>query len=148
MNLKEIQELAKLMEERRLSSLEIVDGDFQLRINRETANMPAAPCDGRPAIQAPVPEQTACGDAVADVNEFTELKSPMVGTVYLSPSPGEKPFVQAGARVQKGQVLCIIEAMKLMNEFTAPQGGKIIDICVADGQLAEYGQCLFKIIDE
>ena len=69
----------------------------------------------------------------------------MVGTVYLSPSPGEKPFVQVGDRVKKGQVLCILEAMKLMNEYTAPQDGKIVDICVTDGQLAEYGQCLFKI---
>ncbi|MBS6164082.1 MAG: acetyl-CoA carboxylase biotin carboxyl carrier protein [Clostridiales bacterium] len=152
MDVKEIQELAKLMEERRLSSLEIVDGEFRLRLNREPANTPVVPCETRPAgagtatASLPVPgAETIDGDAIADFNELTELKSPMVGTVYLSPSPGEKPFVQVGDRVKKGQVLCILEAMKLMNEYTAPQDGKIVDICVTDGQLAEYGQCLFKI---
>ena len=152
MDVKEIQELAKLMEERRLSSLEIVDGEFRLRLNREPANTPVVPCETRPAgagaaaASLPVPvAETIDGDAVADFNELTELKSPMVGTVYLSPTPGEKPFVQVGDRVKKGQVLCILEAMKLMNEYTAPQDGKIVDICVTDGQLAEYGQCLFKI---
>ena len=152
MDVKEIQELAKLMEERRLSSLEIVDGEFRLRLNREPANTPVVPCETRPAgagaatASLPVPvAETIDGDAVADFNELTELKSPMVGTVYLSPSPGEKPFVQVGDRVKKGQVLCILEAMKLMNEYTAPQDGKIVDICVTDGQLSEYGQFLFKI---
>ena len=152
MDVKEIQELAKLMEERRWSSLEIVDGEFRLRLNREPANTPVVSCETRPAgagaatASLPVPvAETIDGDAVADFNELTELKSPMVGTVYLSPSPGEKPFVQVGDRVKKGQVLCILEAMKLMNEYTAPQDGKIVDICVTDGQLAEYGQCLFKI---
>lgn len=153
MDVKEIQELAKLMEERRLSSLEIVDGEFRLRLNREPANTPVSPVKrGRAGAWdgalPPLPvrgAETIDGDAIADFNELTELKSPMVGTVYLSPSPGEKPFVQVGDRVKKGQVLCILEAMKLMNEYTAPQDGKIVDICVTDGQLAEYGQCLFKI---
>lgn len=152
MDLKEIQELAKLMEERRLSSLEIVDGDFQLRLDRESGNTPAVSWEAKPTgvrtepVPTVIPEaEKADGDAAVDFNELTELKSPMVGTVYLSPSPGGKPFVQVGDRVQKGQVLCILEAMKLMNEYTAPQDGKIADICVMDGQLAEYGQCLFKI---
>ena len=74
-----------------------------------------------------------------------ELKSPMVGVVYIAPEPGAEPFVQIGSRVKKGQTLCILEAMKLMNEFTAPEDGEIVDICVTDGQLAEYGQVLFKL---
>ena len=84
------------------------------------------------------------GDVV-NFNHVTELKSPMVGTVYVSPSPGAEPYVKIGDKVKKGQVLCLIEAMKLMNEYTAPQDGEIVDINIHDGDLVEYGQCLFTI---
>ena len=101
-------------------------------------------------VPAPVPvaskvEPEAAEDGVVDFNGVTELKSPMVGTVYVSPTPGSEPYVKVGDKVKKGQVLCIIEAMKLMNEYTAPQDGEIVDVCIRDGELVEYGQCLFKL---
>ena len=72
--------------------------------------------------------------------------SPMVGVFYASPSPSDPPFVTVGSKVKKGDVLCIIEAMKLMNEITAEEDGEIIDICTANGSVVEYGQILFKLL--
>lgn len=73
------------------------------------------------------------------------IKSPMVGTFYKSPSPTEEPFVKVGDRVKKGQVLCIVEAMKLMNEIESEFDGEIVEICIDDGELVDYGKVLFKI---
>ncbi|MDO4356300.1 MAG: acetyl-CoA carboxylase biotin carboxyl carrier protein, partial [Clostridia bacterium] len=82
---------------------------------------------------------------VVDFNQVTPVKSPMVGVFYAAPSPEKPPFVKVGDRVKKGDVLCIIEAMKLMNEITAEQDGEIADVCVANGDVVEFGQILFKI---
>lgn len=149
MDLKEIKFLADLMEERGLTSLEIEDGEQTIKLKRQPAvsepvAVPAVP------VPAPVPvasreETSPTESSVVNFNDVTELKSPMVGTVYVSPTPGSEPYVKAGDKVKKGQVLCIIEAMKLMNEYTAPQDGEIVDVCIHDGELVEYGQCLFKL---
>ena len=82
---------------------------------------------------------------MVDYNDMTEVKSPMVGVFYAAPAPDAKPYVQVGDKVKKGDVLCIIEAMKLMNEIQADADGEIADICVQNGDLVEYGQTLFKI---
>ena len=74
------------------------------------------------------------------------VTSPMVGVFYASPSPTDPPFVTVGSKVKKGDVLCIIEAMKLMNEITAEEDGEIIDICAGNGSVVEYGQILFKML--
>ena len=74
-----------------------------------------------------------------------EIKSPMVGVFYASPSPDAAPFVQVGSKVKKGDVVCIIEAMKLMNELTADMDGEVVDVCVNNGDVVEYGQPLFKL---
>lgn len=150
MDLEAIKFLANLMEEKGLTSLDIHDGDQTISLQRQAAPMPSfdyAP----PAAPVIVPQQEPkqeSGKNVGDVvnfNHVTELKSPMVGTVYVSPSPGADPYVKIGDKVKKGQVLCLIEAMKLMNEYTAPQDGEIVDINIHDGDLVEYGQCLFTI---
>ena len=86
------------------------------------------------------------GSQVVDFNGMKELKSPMVGVVYTAPEPGAEPFVKPGSRGKKGQVLCIIEAMKLMNEYTAPEDGEILDICIQNEELVEFGQVLFKMV--
>ncbi len=91
------------------------------------------------------PQATRPGGSTVDFNHVTEVKSPMVGVFYAAPSPDAEPFVQVGSKVKKGDVLCIIEAMKLMNEITAEQDGEIVDICVQNGDVVEYGQTLFKI---
>lgn len=149
MELNEIKFLADLMEERGLTSLEIEEGERSIRMQRQQTSFEPLPVP-TVTVPAPVPvaskvEPEAAEDGVVDFNGVTELKSPMVGTVYVSPTPGSEPYVKAGDKVKKGQVLCIIEAMKLMNEYTAPQDGEIVDVCIRDGELVEYGQCLFKL---
>ena len=79
-----------------------------------------------------------------DFNRVHEIRSPMVGVFYAAPSPQEEPFVSIGARVKKGDVLCVIEAMKLMNEIVADQDGEVVDVCVSNGQAVEYGTPLFR----
>mgnify|MGYP005787007479 FL=1 len=149
MELNEIKFLADLMEERGLTSLEIEEGERSIRMQRQQTSFEPLPVP-TVTVPAPVPvaskaELEAAEDGVVDFNGVTELKSPMVGTVYVSPTPGSEPYVKVGDKVNKGQVLCIIEAMKLMNEYTAPQDGEIVDVCIHDGELVEYGQCLFKL---
>lgn len=149
MELNEIKFLADLMEERGLTSLEIEEGERSIRMQRQQTSFEPLPVP-TVTVPAPVPvaskaELEAAEDGVVDFNGVTELKSPMVGTVYVSPTPGSEPYVKVGDKVKKGQVLCIIEAMKLMNEYTAPQDGEIVDVCIRDGELVEYGQCLFKL---
>ena len=149
MELNEIKFLADLMEERGLTSLEIEEGERSIRMQRQQTSFEPLPVP-TVTVPAPVPvaskaEPEAAEDGVVDFNGVTELKSPMVGTVYVYPTPGSEPYVKVGDKVNKGQVLCIIEAMKLMNEYTAPQDGEIVDVCIRDGELVEYGQCLFKL---
>ena len=84
-------------------------------------------------------------DVGVDFNNIIEVKSPLVGVFYAAPAPDAEPFVKVGDRVKKGDVLCIVEAMKLMNEITASHDGEVIDICIQNGSVVEYGQTLFKL---
>ncbi len=142
MNIKQIRELAQIVRENDLSALEISENDSHIRIEctRREAAAQAAPA---PAVEAPA---TVVREAAAvDFNRVREIKSPMVGVFYASPSPEAKPFVEVGSKVKKGDVVCIIEAMKLMNELTADVDGEVVDICVNNGDVVEYGQPLFKL---
>jgi acetyl-CoA carboxylase biotin carboxyl carrier protein len=99
------------------------------------------PPESMPAIAAPEP-----APAKASPREpYLEVKSPMVGTYYGAPEPGARPYVTAGARIEKGQVLCIIEAMKIMNEIESEFSGVVKEVCVQDAHPVEYGQALFRI---
>lgn len=141
MDIAKIKELAQLLNDAGLSALELKEGDATLRL--ESAKFTPAQPAPAPVMQAvpaaPVP------DGGVDFNALSEFKSPMVGVFYAAPGPDQAPFVEVGKHVKKGDVLCIIEAMKLMNEITAEQDGEIVDICVSDGDVVEYGQTLFKI---
>ena len=107
---------------------------------------PAAPAAPAPAsAPAPAPAPVPAGDEPLDMSHTTAVRAPMVGVFYAAPSPGAEPFVQVGSKVKKGDTLCVIEAMKVMNEVTAEQDGEIVDICVKDGDLVEYGCCLMKV---
>ena len=107
---------------------------------------PAAPAAPAPAsAPAPAPAPGPAGDEPLDMSHTTAVRAPMVGVFYAAPAPGAEPFVQVGSKVKKGDTLCVIEAMKVMNEVTAEQDGEIVDICVKDGDLVEYGCCLMKI---
>ncbi len=136
MKIEELKELADFMAEEGITVLEIEEDDRKVRLERQnTAALPAVP-------SASAEKKT---EESSDAVEGTPVKSPMVGVFYAAPSPEEKPFVSVGDKVKKGDVLCIIEAMKLMNEIVADEDGEIAKICVSDGQVVEYGQRLFII---
>ena len=135
-----------------MSVLEVTEGDLKIHFERPTADsvpmiLPAVAPAAASAVPAAAPAASAeaPGTQPVDFNNITEVKSPMVGVFYDSPSPDSEPYVKVGSRVKKGDVLCIIEAMKLMNEITAQVDGEIVDVCAQNGQVVEYNQPLFKI---
>lgn len=149
MKMSDIRTLAELVEKHGLTALDYAEGEAHIRIERTpapvAAAVPAVPA--APAVApAPAAEPVKDEDAGADFNAAKMVLSPMVGVFYASPSPSDPPFVTVGSKVKKGDVLCIIEAMKLMNEITAEEDGEIIDICAANGSVVEYGQILFKLL--
>ena len=83
--------------------------------------------------------------AAAPESQGTEVTAPMVGVFYAAPAPGDEPFVRVGSKVKAGETLCIIEAMKVLNEVAAEADGEVLEICVADGDLVEFGSCLMRI---
>ena len=155
MNLEEIRTLAEIMSENGLTAIENTGGERNIRLEKNPracvpaapmpipAVMPAAPVQAAPAAEAPAQESAV--PASGSFSNLTEVKSPMVGVFYDSPSPEADPYVKVGDKVKKGDVLCIIEAMKLLNEITAEQDGEIVDICAHNADVVEYGQTLFKI---
>ena len=150
MKIEEIRELAQIMKENGLGVLELQEDGTSLRLETACATAPvvqavvpaAAPAAPAPAPTAPA---TAQDGTPVDFNNLKEVKSPMVGMFYQAPSPEAAPYVRVGSKVKKGDVLCVIEAMKLLNEITADTYVEIVDVCVENGQLVEYGQVLFKI---
>jgi len=140
-DIKYVKKLLEMFEKSSLSSFELSDGDFRLRLekNGRPVTLPVPHIPDGPAAEDRAQAQTL------DFNNLKEVKSPMVGVFYSASAPGEKPFVERGSKVKKGDVLCIVEAMKLLNEVTSDFDGEIADICVADGQIVEYSQVLFKI---
>lgn len=141
MDLRKIKTLIDLVQESGIAELEIKEGEESVRICRYPANSPLPPGASAAAqLAVPVAQQLV----VAPPTGHT-LKSPMVGTFYRSPSPGASAFVAIGQSVNKGQTLCIIEAMKLLNEIEADVAGVVKAILVENGQPVEYGQPLFTI---
>ncbi len=140
MDIKRIEALMALMKEGGLSHLELREGEDQLILSRAAPTAALAPQAAAPPAALPAEPPPAAEEAE---QEGEALTSPLVGCVYLAPGPGQSPFVRQGDAVKKGQVLCIVEAMKVMNEFLAPRDGVVAKVCVEDGQLAEYGQTLF-----
>lgn len=160
MNQKELKELIDFLIERDISEFELERGDVKVRIKRGTdaqshavtPHVPAfipvpamAPVGQAPAPAAATPSSAAVPEARPTEEALHIVKSPIVGTFYEAPAPGSPPFVKPGDVVQAGQVLCIIEAMKLMNEIEADVGGEVIKRLAANNQPVEYGQPLFAI---
>ena len=157
MNLKEIKELIDFLIEKDVAEFELERGDVKVRIKRGQSAALYAPAPSPMASHfppassvlapgahaAPAPAGTA--PAVVAEEELHLVKSPIVGTYYESPSPGSPPFVTPGDRVTQGQVLCIVEAMKLMNEIEAEFRCKIVKICKENAQAVEFGDPLFVI---
>ncbi|HEY0624041.1 acetyl-CoA carboxylase biotin carboxyl carrier protein, partial [Sphingomonas sp.] len=137
-------ELAELLSANDLNEIEVEDGERKIKVRRDAptayvaapaplAAAPAAPTAGAPAAQAVTPQEDVGGEAV---------KSPMVGTAYMSAEPGSKPFIAVGQSVKAGDTLLIVEAMKVMNPITAPKAGTVKKINVSDGQPVEFDQPL------
>lgn len=150
MDLRKLKKLIDLVEESGIAELEITEGEEKVRIAKFTpamAQYPMAPMMAQPIHlpSAAAPAQSATAIDEAPVSEGHIVKSPMVGTFYRSPSPGAPAFAEIGQSVNEGQTLCIIEAMKLLNEIESDVTGTISRILVENGQPIEYGQPLFII---
>jgi acetyl-CoA carboxylase biotin carboxyl carrier protein len=164
MNLDDIQKLLKMLDDSGLDEMTIEEGDFKITLKRKSdsthsANpaspmfvpqfvpqmlpptLPASP----PAAHAPAPAASAPAEPAPTQKKYKEIRSPMVGTFYRAPSPEANPYVQVGDQITKGKVLCIIEAMKLMNEIESDIDGKIVKIMVENAQPVEYDQVLFLV---
>ncbi|MBD3425986.1 MAG: acetyl-CoA carboxylase biotin carboxyl carrier protein [Candidatus Omnitrophica bacterium] len=150
MNIKKIKELVELMNDNDLTQIEIEQEGTKVKLTKKGEGViektvspvaaPQAPSAAVPAAEGGVAEKTAPPQKTGK-----EVTSPMVGTFYKSPSPDADAYVKVGDTIQKGDVLCIVEAMKLMNEVKAEFGGKVIEICVENAEPVEFGQPLFII---
>ena len=143
MNTEKIRELVEILEGSSLNFMEVSEGDFHLKLGKTAPVEAAAESE---AVAADHGSTRGAGEAAAEEAPVgTPVKSPMVGVFYEAPSPEAEPFVQEGQEVKKGQVLCIIEAMKLMNEITAEQDGVVTRVCAKNGDIVEFGQPLLYI---
>jgi acetyl-CoA carboxylase biotin carboxyl carrier protein len=158
-NMEELRELITLMRENGVAELELEREDFRVRLRRESAAVepaqvavtpypapvPAAPPAPEPQASGPAHPGTQATTAASQDQDLHIIPSPIVGTFYRSPSPSADPFVKIGSNVEPDSVVCIIEAMKLMNEIQAEAMGEVVKIYVENGQPVEYGQPLFGI---
>jgi acetyl-CoA carboxylase biotin carboxyl carrier protein len=157
LDLKQIKQIIDLMKRSELSEFEFEEEGFKIKIKRGPGGQPliaAAPHSAHPFPIAPDPQlnaartpaaQPAAASPASDETGITYVKSPMVGTFYRSPSPENPSFVDVGSKVDDKTVVCIIEAMKIMNEIQAETKGTVVEVLVENGQPVEYGQRLFKI---
>lgn len=156
MDSKRLAEIADVMEDRGLTRVRVEEPDgTAVELERASAAQPVAvPMPMPGAMAAPVaaptvapaaPELAAQAPAATPEPKGAEVTAPMVGVFYAAPAPGDEPFVRVGSKVKAGETLCIIEAMKVLNEVTAEADGEVLEICVADGDLVEFGSCLMRI---
>ncbi|MEQ3725121.1 acetyl-CoA carboxylase biotin carboxyl carrier protein [Alcanivorax sp.] len=151
MDIRKIKKLIELLEESGIEELEICEGEESVRISRGS-RQPAVPAQYYAAPQAPAPAPApapAAAEAPAPADNTPSghlVRSPMVGTFYRSPSPGAASFAEVGKKVQAGDVLCIVEAMKMMNQIEADKSGTLDAILVEDGEPVEFDQPLFSIV--
>ncbi len=145
MNLKEIEKLIQLVQSTDIAEFELSRGGETLKIKR--GGVPGGALKAGESL--PAQSESTSGPNIPEAepasNNLIEVRSPLVGTFYRSPNPDAKPFVEIGETVSKGQVLCIVEAMKLMNEIEAEGAGKIVAVLVDNGRPVEYGEPLFRI---
>ena len=154
MEFEDIERILELVRQHDLAEFELERDGLKLRVRKASAGaappqaaaspaLPAAPASPAPAPSAPPP--TASAPEEAEAVDLAVVKSPIVGTFYRAPEPGSPSFVEIGDRVKKDQVLCIIEAMKLMNEITSEYDGELVSAYVENGKAVQYGERLFAI---
>jgi len=151
MDIRKVKKLIELLDESGIAEIEITEGEESVRISRYAAGAPvaAAPVAAAP-VAAPAPAAQAAAPAAAPAPEVSEedgfeVTAPMVGTFYAASSPGAAPFIQVGDRINEGDTLCIIEAMKMMNQIEADVSGVVKSIRIQNGEPVEFGQVLFVI---
>ncbi|MCV3738309.1 acetyl-CoA carboxylase biotin carboxyl carrier protein [Rhizobium sp. TRM96647] len=138
-----IRDLANILNETDLTEIEVEQDDLRIRVSRAgTPQYVSAPV---PTAVAAAPVAVAAAPVAAVRDNKNAVTAPMVGTAYLAPAPGARPFIEVGSNVQEGQTILIIEAMKTMNQIPAPRSGKVTEILVADAAPVEYGEPLIVI---
>ena len=149
MDIRKVKKLIELLEESDIAEIEIHENEESVRISRASTIAPTmvatAPVAAPAAVAAAPAASAEAKPAAAAEPEGHVIRSPMVGTFYRAPSPGAKPFVEEGGAVSNGDTLCIIEAMKILNQIESDKSGKIVDILVENGQPVEYNEPLFVI---
>ena len=151
MDKKKLRELINLFKESGLAKMEITENsaeeNYSLKLESGAAySLKLESGAAAPAyMPAPLPYMQPVQEEKSADEPYRDIKSPMVGIFYAAPSPEAEPFVKVGSKVKKGDTLCIIEAMKLMNDVVAETDGEIVEICAENGSLVEFGQILFKI---
>ena len=156
MDSKRLAEIADVMEDRGLTRVRVEEPDgTAVELERASVAQPVAvpmpmPSAMAAQVAAPTvapaaPEPATQTPAAAPEPKGTEVTAPMVGVFYAAPAPGDEPFVRVGSKVKAGETLCIIEAMKVLNEVTAEADGEVLEVCVTDGDLVEFGSCLMRI---
>ncbi len=166
MDSKRLAEIAEVMEGRGLTRVRVEESDgsaieLERGVERQLSADPVvsgpvpasalaplqacAPASAAPGAVSAVAPDTGAPDAGAPDAAANEVRAPMVGVFYAAPAPGDEPFVRVGSKVKAGETLCIIEAMKVLNEVSAETDGEVVEICVADGELVEYGSCIMRI---
>lgn len=146
MDLRQIKNIIKEFEDSNINKLEISDKDFSIRLEKNSnsafSSISSTPVSSEAAMAAPVVQDTIVEDRTP---QYIPVKAPLVGTFYESPSPDASPFVRVNQQVQQGDTLFIVEAMKVMNEISAPVSGTIVKINVSDATMVEYGQVVMEI---
>ncbi len=143
-----IEKLAKVLADTGLTEISLEDGEQAITLRKDVVvtsapQVMAAPVQA--AAPAPAPTATPAADSAPKASKGTPITSPMVGTFYKSPSPDAEPFVSVGSTIKEGDVVCIVEAMKMMNEIESEVSGTVTEICVEDGQPVEFGQVLLYV---
>lgn len=147
----EYDKIKQLMEDMGKSNIEELEIEFpegmKISMKKNVAVVPAQQVVAQQSTNIPIVQSIQTTQPVQEEpkEEYKEIKSPMVGTFYSKPSPDKEAFVKVGDKVKKGQVVCIIEAMKLMNEIEAEFDGEVVEVCLNDGDAVEYGKSLFKL---
>lgn len=147
MDIKKVRELVNIMEGNNINTLELTEGDVKIRLEKGNMSSAVNVVTNTPVMPLEVKSSEtnkATENVITSSSKF-EVKSPMVGVFYKASAPNAEPFVKVGSKVKKGDVLCIIEAMKLMNEIHAEQDGVISEVCINDGEIAEFSQVLFRM---
>ncbi|MGA9468788.1 MAG: acetyl-CoA carboxylase biotin carboxyl carrier protein [Exiguobacterium marinum] len=146
MQIDQIKELIQLLDQSSVHEMELETSDFKLSLKKETQQTGSVPVMQTQAIASPAPQVEENIEQLApEKASYRTITSPMVGTFYSRPAPDKEAFVNVGERVESGQVVCILEAMKLFNDVEAEISGEIVEVLVTDGDLVEFGQPLFSV---